>query len=643
MKALINFIILCLTSLTISAQTIYLEENFDDCVLPLNWETTQEQSNSKGWTVGSSDVFSTELMPYPDNNGNCFIGNSDLKWDDSEGNANAATSDKFILPFIDYSASNNLIISFDYLSGYIGGFKVFFRTENSDWKSLYNISPRGGILEWQTLNRMVFGHINAPILDVSEPIQFMFEFKDHGFKQYLGVGVDNIKIYEGPNYDALLYGLHIPPVIPVGQFPIKPGFINYGCEFIPSLEFSWQIDNGPIETAVVEEFLIGKDHSDLQLYPFGIGSIPSPDLFINFPNEGTFLLKVWMNLPANLIDENMENNYWEGEVIVKNDLPEKQFVFEKFSHNKCGPCYGVDLYTKELEKMHDNINIVGVHSASSDPMDYPPVDEIDIAYSQRTHPSTLIDRRFMKMFEHGKMNSLGELLPIITMPWYSPVDLAFTSKEIHENTISLEIQAEFIVPLEGEYRFNIWTLENGIVNYQANAPQGNNYIHDNVLRNYSGGNYGEIASLPLQLESNKKYTYSADIDIHPDWNVDSLEFLAIVQKYTPDSANREIINSKKIKMADPIILDNKKIETLDFKIYPNPSSDFIHLVLDKILTTDFNVTIYNTAGVPVLKEFYSNHQQNYIQYQINDYPSGNYLIVLESKKGKQMKHFSVIR
>lgn len=641
MKPLLNLSILFLISFSTSAQEIYFFETFDECVLPTNLTTEEESTNSQGWTVGNSSLFTTDLMPYPHNDGNCFIGNSDIAWDDENGDLNDASSDKLLLPFLDLSSVENLILSIDYLSGYGAGIKAFFRTEDSDWSSIYNFHCAGGMLTWQNKSVHIFGHVNAPIKDLSDPIQIMFEFTDHGFSKFLGVGLDNIKLFEAPNQDVSLMNVHIPPVIPVGEFPIKPGIINRGSYNLNELIFEWRIDDGPINSHTFSEYAINEDFSINYIVPFGSGIIPSPNLLIDFPEEGTYTFKAWLRLPNNLDDNNEDDNYWEQEVIVMNELPIKEYVYEKFSHNTCGPCYDADLLAKEIQSEFENINIVSVHSAPSDPMDYPPVDEIDIAYSQRAHPSTLIDRRFMDMYENGKMNSLYEFLPHLSTPWYSPVALNFTSKEISATQISLEIEAEFIAPLEGEYRFNIWTLENGIVNYQTSAPQGDNYIHNNVLRNYSGGNYGEEASLPQQISTNTKYTYSAIIDIDPEWDVDSLEFLAIVQKFTPDSDDREIINSLKINIADPIIVSNVEEEILDFFIYPNPSNDFIHIVLDKKINSELNMSIYNMTGDLIQTQFYNNLQQNYIQYDISKFASGNYLVVLESENGKQIKQFSV--
>ena len=630
----------CIFSLT--GQTIYLEENFDDCALPDGWETSEEFT-SMGWTVGNSALMSTDLLPYPNNDGNCFIGNSDIKWDDDSGDQNNATSDKLLLPYLDLSASEDLVFSCDYVSGYKSGIRLYFRTATTDWESVGNVSLGGGFLEWQRINIHIYGHVNAPIKNVTEPIQFMFEFSDYGFSQFLGVGLDNIKIYEAPKHDVVLLNAHLPAVVPVGSIPIKPGFKNHGSEAIHDVEVEWQIDNGPIQSKNVTSFVISNGFAIGSIPGFGIGTVPSPDLMIDFEDPGLHTLKMWMNLPSSQVDANPDDNYWEGQVYVKNELPIKHYVYEKFSHHTCGPCYEADLLASEISTENENIHIVSVHSASNDPMDYPPVDEIDIAYSQRTHPGTILDRRFMDMYENGRMSSLYDLLPVLTTPWYSPVNVYFTSKEVTQDQVTLELRAEFVAPIEGEYRFNIWTLENGIVNYQAGSPQGDDYIHNHVLRNYSGGNYGAAGSLPLQIQADKEYSYSATIEIDPSWNIDSLEFIAVVQQFTVDSDNRDIINVSKIGVADPIIVANEQPEILDFNVYPNPTSDFIHIVLDEQTDADFVLSVYTVNGELISQESFQNLAQNYIQYNISELAVGNYVVVLQSEAGKRVKRFSVVR
>ena len=633
---------LCVSSL--SSQTIYFQESFDDCSLPDGWET-EEPFESKGWIVGNSSQLSSDLLRYPDDNGNCFAANNDSKWDDVSGEQNVAKGDKIILPYLDVSDAEDLVISFDYISGYRGSFKLLYRTANSDWIFINNTVYFGGVLQWQKKTVHAYGHVNAPMISLTEPVQFMLEFSDYGFPNFLGAGVDNIKIYDPATFDMVLENVHIPEVVPVGLIPITAAIKNHGKNQITSAKFKWQINDGAIESKVINQFKISNGAALNFMLPFGSGAIPSPSVLIDFQDEGTYTLKIWLESANGQEDDNPEDNYWEGTVIVKNELPTKHYIYEKFSHHTCSPCYEADLLAQQITEEYDNIHLVSVHSSSSDPMDYPPVDEIDIAYSQRTHPGTILDRRFLDTYENGQMSSLYSVLPELTTPWWSPVDVYFTSKEVDEATgkINIEIEAQFITDLEGEYRFNIWTLENEIVAYQAGSPEGNNYVHNHVLRNYTGGNYGAEGSLPISIEANKKYTYSASIDIDPSWNLDNLEFIAVVQRYEEDSDNRDLVNASSILIDEHIVVNQQEEEKLKFNIYPNPTNQFLHIVLDEKVDIDFSMSIYNILGELVAHRQITNLQQNYLQYDVSEFAAGNYLLVINSAEEKQLKQFTVVK
>lgn len=623
-------LIISFVFISLQAQTVFFEEDFNDCVLPADWITEQEFI-SKGWVIGNSDYLSSDLLKFPDNNGNCFAANNDSKWDDDNGNSNNADNDMIILPYLDLSEVENLVVSMDYISGYSNPIGLYVRTENNpDWLFVNNTSFAGGVLQWQEKHIYAYGHVNAPIKDLSEPVQFMFRFTDYGFAKRLGAAIDNIKIYEPLDRDLVLRDVHVPDVVPVGMIPIKPALFNHGLNILQSAKIKWQIDDGDIKEQTVSSFFITNGNAIPYAVPFGTGTFPGDEILVDFQDEGEYLLKVWYEQSNGQSDDNPENNYWEKKITVVNELPTKHFIYEKFSHHTCSPCYEADLLASQIAEEYENIHIVSVHSASSDPMDYPIVDEIDIAYSQRTHPSTMMDRRFFSHWQNGTMNSLYETLPVVTTPWWSPVDVYFTSKEVLEEigTIELEIEAEFVADVEGEYRFNIWTIEDGIEEYQAGAPNPNSYIHNHVLRNYSGGNYGAEESMPLTIEAGEKYKYGASISIDPDWNLDELSFIAIVQRYEKDSDDREIVNSSIIHVQDEVVTNINNQEELELKLYPNPSSDFVQLVLPSI-NHSVSYSIFNELGQLINRQAVTQIKQNYIQIDVRNYAQGTYIMLIE--------------
>ena len=639
-----NFtLLLVLFSLLLSGQTIFLEENFDNCTLPDGW-SFYEEGDSQGWGIVTAADLNSDKQTFPSYNGNCFAGNNDSKWDDDQG-SNDAVDDQIITPYLDLSSADDLVISFDYLSAYGSsiGIKLYYRSDDTeDWQFINNTVVHGGMISWQKKTIYPYGHVNAPMTTLQKPLQFMFKYSDLGFAKWLGVGIDNIKIYEPVSNDVVLADVMIPDVVPVGIIPVKAGLLNHGTNTIQSIKLKWQIDDGSIFQQTVNSFRISNGAAIGSALAYGSGTIPAEDMMVNFEEEGEFTLKVWLEYIGSTVDDLPDNNYWEKTVTVVNNLPEKQYIYEKYSHHTCSPCYESDLLAKQISEDNENIHVVSLHQAESDPMDYPEARELDISYSQRTHPSTLMDRRFLGHWEHGMMSSLYERLPLFATTWWSPAEVYFTKKIVDESiqTVELEIAGKFVADRNVEYRFNIWTIEDGVINYQAGAPEGNNYVHDHVLRNYTGGNYGQEGSLPEQIIAGEEYKYEATVNVDQSWDMENLTFIAVIQRYELDSDQREIVNASVIHINDQIVVSQDELEEINLKIYPNPSSDFIHVVLPEA-NKKVSYSIYNNVGQQVAQQNLQTHAQNYIQLDVRNYAVGNYIIMLEIDGTKVVKNFVV--
>jgi len=63
---------------------------------------------------------------------------------------------------------------------------------------------------------------------------------------------------------------------------------------------------------------------------------------------------------------------------------------------------------------------------------------------------------------------------------------------------------------------------------------------------------------------------------------------------------------------------------ISFKVYPNPTSDFINIEITPVDTGRINIELYNSSGAKVLNKII-NYQPVY-QVNISDFPSGVYLL-----------------
>jgi hypothetical protein len=73
------------------------------------------------------------------------------------------------------------------------------------------------------------------------------------------------------------------------------------------------------------------------------------------------------------------------------------------------------------------------------------------------------------------------------------------------------------------------------------------------------------------------------------------------------------------------------------KLYPNPTTDIFYLELDPSLTGNIGVTISDNLGREVFKQNLTKQSSNTYTFSLKDFATGNYLIEIETEKGKIKK------
>ena len=87
-----------------------------------------------------------------------------------------------------------------------------------------------------------------------------------------------------------------------------------------------------------------------------------------------------------------------------------------------------------------------------------------------------------------------------------------------------------------------------------------------------------------------------------------------------------------VKQNSEIIKVNHLAPIGDFVLYPNPARDFVNIVLPDIPTSETTINILNLNGQVV--KTVANIKEKSFEIDLNDLPSGQYLICV-SQKGKR--------
>jgi hypothetical protein len=140
-------------------------------------------------------------------------------------------------------------------------------------------------------------------------------------------------------------------------------------------------------------------------------------------------------------------------------------------------------------------------------------------------------------------------------------------------------------------------------------------------KSYSGGGYVTSDSLTHFVKSK-----SGDV-----WKMNFTGYKG--------GSNGEFHFSKEIFLGVTAMED---IDVLDVSTYPNPTTDFLNIVLHQKDNENLNVTVFNMSGSLIYSEFFAGTSGvNNLQLSVGEYSKGLYLVNIESQKASVQTRFIV--
>ena len=73
---------------------------------------------------------------------------------------------------------------------------------------------------------------------------------------------------------------------------------------------------------------------------------------------------------------------------------------------------------------------------------------------------------------------------------------------------------------------------------------------------------------------------------------------------------------------------------MKLKLFPNPSSGDVNLVIPEECSSDFELSVYDVCGKLLFSEMILDYSSNSIKLNLEDYHPGVYLIECSSEDGK---------
>ena len=161
-----------------------------------------------------------------------------------------------------------------------------------------------------------------------------------------------------------------------------------------------------------------------------------------------------------------------------------------------------------------------------------------------------------------------------------------TNISVTNNQISLTVKSKFFAEASGEYYLNVYVVENGVIN--AQAGQGNNAVHEKVLRDDMAGTaFGEIVAQGT-VAANSTFSTDFSIPIASGWNPDNIELSTIIWK--KNGTKYDFVNGTETSSIVAGI-SAPSLEGAAMTVSPNPIAG------KAIISLDFSKSFLGDLGV----------------------------------------------
>lgn len=349
----------------------------------------------------------------------------------------------------------------------------------------------------------------------------------------------------------------------------------------------------------------------------------------------------------------------------------KKVILEGLTASWCGLCPEGKLTYDSIMNHFDNVIGVGVHV--HDPMANELTNALSNEFSGGGVNVFLLDRYLFEgrnfvqfTFQYEELAKKIEERLHTTAP--VSVSIEDVQLDAENRQLTATVRADFYENLSGQdLRLNLWLTEDSITrneigytqtsyfnNYEGHvyAGAGNpiyNFTHNSVMRQALGGIWGSEGSLPSNVEAGSSYQLTYSTVLSPDWDLEQLYLVGLVQSYGTERSQQSILNAEDIRLKT--VLEESVATNIGgvadkhhlFRIHPNPIDNRpLQVAFDLENTIEVSLEVLDVNGrlVRLLRSEKMNQGLHTVRWNLEDengkkVAAGVYWIVLEDREGKR--------
>jgi thiol-disulfide isomerase/thioredoxin len=476
-----------------------------------------------------------------------------------------------------------------------------------------------------------------------------------------GTSLFALELADPPTDDPILTAIDIDAyVVNPSNVDIKGTITNGGLNTITSIDVKW---SDGINTYT--DNLTGLNIAMNGIYNF------THSTQLNVSSANTSSLTIWIEHPADL---DTSNNTLMASVAGVTYIPTKRVVFEEATGTWCGWCPRGAVGLETLAQNYPG-SAIGIAVHNGDNMT---VAAYDGGMNVGGYPSGHVDRAILDVDPGQFVSYYSDRINVI-----SPVDISATAIfDPATRNIDINLSAEFVATLSGDYRFNAVILEDEVgpfsqANYYSGGGAGPlvspisgfdwaaatdpvNVIFDHVARAILGGFDGTANSIPSAITAGSIHTFNYTHSLPATENENKVHVVGMVI----DNVSGEILNAVSVALSgftpaswdcvnnaciDPgtglgqytsvgtctAVCNTTSIQennTSEFNIYPNPVKDV--LTIDGIYNS---VNIYDVFGKLVLTS------QTQKTIDVSNLSNGVYMLEINTEQAVKTKKITVAK
>ncbi len=329
--------------------------------------------------------------------------------------------------------------------------------------------------------------------------------------------------------------------------------------------------------------------------------------------------------------------FFSNFLLQAQEVPEVQkTLLTKIAASWCGPCgtWGWSMWSDVIEDNNEKAVLMAVHHAGNlvSSTSSALADNLDILGQPRFY----VNNEDQNVNASGAATKRTQIQETVDNNFImSPIagvglDVSLNGTELYINT-----KTKFFQAVDGEYRVGIYIVEDAVISFQASI--GDNASHKRLLRTAVGEHFGQEV-VNGAANTNDEFDHQFTIAVDPQWDLNNVEFVAVVWKrdnqdflFVNTNSTQEILNTTSTS--------DLAFSNLSMDITPNISDREMTIQLDLTQSQEeLNIQLIDQLGRNVSNIFSGNLNAGNHQFQINrtDVKQAGLYFVLVKNENKLM-------